>query len=83
MIRIGVRNRGCSGLSYYLDYVSKPGPYDEEVIQDDVKVLVDSKALFSVIGSEMDWVQDKLASKFVFRNPNSKGQCGCGESFMV
>jgi iron-sulfur cluster assembly 1 len=82
-IRIGVKNRGCSGLTYHLEYVDQPGKFDEEVIQDGVKVLIDSKALFSIIGSEMDWVDDKLASRFVFTNPNSKGQCGCGESFMV
>lgn len=83
LIRIGVKNRGCSGLTYNLEYVDKPGKFDEEVVQDGVKVLIDSKALFSIIGSEMDWVDDKLSSRFVFHNPNSKGQCGCGESFMV
>lgn len=83
LIRISVRNRGCSGLSYQLEYVDKPEKFDEIVEQGDVKVVIDSKALFSVIGSEMDWVDTKLASKFVFKNPNSKGTCGCGESFMV
>ncbi|VVT48531.1 uncharacterized protein SAPINGB_P001824 [Magnusiomyces paraingens] len=83
MIRIGVRNRGCSGLTYHLEYVDQPGKFDEEVIQDGVKVLIDSKALFSIIGSQMDWIDDKLSSRFVFHNPNSKGECGCGESFMV
>lgn len=83
LIRIGVRNRGCSGLIYHLEYVSKPGQFDEEVVQDGVKVLIDSKALFSVIGSDMDYVDDGITSKFVFNNPNSKGSCGCGESFMV
>lgn len=82
-IRIGVKNRGCSGLAYHLEYVDKPGSFDEAVEQDGVKVLVDSKALFSIIGSEMDWAEDKLSSRFVFRNPNIKEQCGCGESFMV
>ncbi|KAH3666263.1 hypothetical protein OGAPHI_004452 [Ogataea philodendri] len=83
LIRISVRNRGCSGLSYHLEYVSHPEKFDEQVEQDGVKVLIDSKALFSIIGSEMDWIDDKLSSKFVFKNPNSKGSCGCGESFMV
>ena len=70
LIRVGVKNRGCSGLAYHLDYVERPGPFDEAVEQDGVKVLIDSKALFSIIGSEMDWVEDKLNQRFVFRNPN-------------
>jgi len=82
-IRIGVRNKGCAGLSYHLDYVEKPGKFDEVVEQDGVKVLIDSKALFSIIGSEMDWKEDPLSSKFVFKNPNIKDACGCGESFTV
>ncbi|KAL5628601.1 hypothetical protein BROUX41_003349 [Berkeleyomyces rouxiae] len=82
-IRVGVRNRGCSGLAYHLEYVDKPGAFDEKVEQDGVMVLIDSKALFSIIGSEMDWVEDNLLEKFVFKNPNIKDQCGCGESFMV
>ena len=70
LIKVGVRNRGCSGLAYHLEYVDKPGAFDEAVEQDGVKVLIDSKALFSIIGSEMDWVEDKLSQRFVFRNPN-------------
>ena len=70
LIRIGVKNRGCSGLAYHLEYVDKAGSFDEAVEQDGVKVLIDSKALFSIIGSEMDWQEDKLAARFVFRNPN-------------
>lgn len=70
LIRVGVKNRGCSGLAYHLEYVEKPGVFDEAVEQEGVKVLIDSKALFSIIGSEMDWVEDKLNQRFVFRNPN-------------
>ncbi|KAG7664266.1 ISA1 [[Candida] subhashii] len=66
-----------------VEYVDSAGKFDELVEQDDVKVLIDSKALFSIVGSEMDWLDDKLSSRFIFKNPNSKGTCGCGESFMV
>jgi len=83
LIRIAVRNKGCAGLSYHLEYVENPGKFDEVVEQDGVKVLIDSKALFSIIGSEMDWKEDSLSSKFVFKNPNIKDACGCGESFNV
>ncbi|EIM20388.1 hypothetical protein WALSEDRAFT_20842, partial [Wallemia mellicola CBS 633.66] len=76
----GVKNKGCSGMSYHLEYVDKPARFDEVVEQDGVKVLVDSKALFSIIGSTMDWVDDRLSSKFVFNNPNVTETCGCGES---
>lgn len=57
-------------MAYHLEYVDKPGAFDEAVEQDGVKVLIDSKALFSIIGSEMDWAEDKLAARFVFKNPN-------------
>jgi len=83
LIRVGIKNKGCSGLSYHLEYVDKPGRFDEEVVQDGVRVLIDSKALFSIIGSEMDWVEDKLSARFVFHNPNIQEQCGCGESFSI
>jgi len=83
MIRVGVKNRGCSGLAYHLEYVEKPAAFDEVVEQEGIKVLIDSKALFSIIGSEMDWLEDKLSARFIFKNPNITEQCGCGESFSV
>ncbi|KAL3231726.1 Iron-sulfur assembly protein 1 [Nakaseomyces bracarensis] len=83
LIRISAKHRGCAGLSYDLSYIDSPGKFDEVVEQDGVKVVIDSKALFSIVGSEMDWVETTLFSKFVFKNPNSKGTCGCGESFMI
>lgn len=66
-------------MSYHLDYVDKPERFDEVVEQAGVKVIIDSKALFSIIGSTMDWREDALGAKFVFENPNIKDACGCGE----
>jgi len=83
LIKVGVRNRGCSGLAYDLQYIDKPGMFDEVVEQDGVKVVIDSKALLSILGTEMDWEEDKLNQRFVFNNPNITEQCGCGESFKV
>jgi len=60
LVRIGVRNKGCAGLSYHLEYVDSPAKFDEVVEQDGVQVVIDSKALFSIIGSEMDWHEDAL-----------------------
>ncbi|GAA97414.1 hypothetical protein E5Q_04092 [Mixia osmundae IAM 14324] len=82
-LRISVRNKGCAGMAYHLEYVDEAGKFDEVVQQDGVKVVIDSKALFSIIGSEMDWAEDRLSAKFVFNNPNIKDSCGCGESFLV
>lgn len=82
-IRIGVRSKGCSGLSYTLEFADVIGPYDDVVEAFGVKVLVDPKAVMFILGSQMDYVEDKLSSGFVFQNPNEKGKCGCGESFHV
>lgn len=70
LIRVGTRNKGCSGLAYHLEYIDKPGKLDEVVEQDGVKVLIENKALLSILGSEMDWVEDKLSARFTFKNPN-------------
>jgi len=83
LLRVGTRRRGCSGLAYHLEYVDKADKFDEVVKQDGVEILVESRALLTVLGTTMDWVDEKLGSRFVFSNPNIKEQCGCGESFMV
>src|SRR3954468_186310 len=82
-IRIGVRTKGCSGLSYTIEYADAKGPADDLVEQDGVTVLIDPKASMFILGTEMDYVEEKLQTGFVFRNPNEKGRCGCGESFHV
>jgi len=82
-IRIGIRTKGCSGLSYTLEYADAKGPFDEVVDDKGVTILIDPKATLFIIGTEMDYAENKLESGFVFRNPNEKGRCGCGESFHV
>ncbi|PQE09156.1 iron-sulfur cluster assembly accessory protein [Rutstroemia sp. NJR-2017a WRK4] len=83
LIKISVANRGCSGSAYDLKYVEKPLASDIVQEQDGVKVLIDPAAQLKIIGSTMDWVEDRLSAKFVFDNPNIDKSCGCGESFMT
>jgi iron-sulfur cluster assembly protein len=80
-IRVGVRTAGCSGLTYTIDFAREIGPGDEVVVTDGVKVVVDAKAVMHLVGTEMDFVQDRLGASFKFTNPNETGRCGCGESF--
>ena len=81
---IGVDKSGCSGYSYKLDFGNSSDFKNYEVIeQDGARVLIDPKATMFLLGSTMDYQTDKLASRFVFNNPNEKSTCGCGESFSI
>jgi len=79
-LRIGVKKGGCAGMEYTMEWATEKKPFDEVVEQDGARVLVDAKAVIYLLGSEMDYRTDKLASQFVFTNPNQTGACGCGES---
>ena len=82
-IRIGIRTKGCSGMSYTFEYADEKNPYDELVEHESITVMIDPKAIMFILGTEMDFVEDKMQSGFVFTNPNEKGRCGCGKSFHV
>jgi len=82
-IRVGVRNGGCSGMAYTMDFATERDPNDEVIDAGGVTVLIDPMAIMYLVGTEMDYVDEKLGSNFVFRNPNETSRCGCGESFSV
>ena len=82
-LRIGVNARGCSGLSYSVEYASEAKKFEEVIEQDGVKVLIDPAAVMFLIGSEVDYEESTFSSGFTFNNPNAVGACGCGESFYV
>ena len=79
-VRVGVKNAGCAGMSYTLDYADSVGPHDEVVEDKGVKLLIDPKAVMFLLGTEMDYKVEKLSAQFVFINPNQTSACGCGES---
>lgn len=79
-LRVGVKNGGCAGMEYVMDYVEAPAPMDERVADKDVEIVVDAKAVLFLIGSIIDFEETMLHAKFVFRNPNESDACGCGES---
>ena len=83
ILRIGVSTKGCSGLSYQMEWTDAPGPGDEVVREHDLTLLVDRRAALFLIGTVMDYEVKSLGSGFTFLNPNEKGRCGCGESFHV
>ena len=82
-IRIGIKTKGCSGMSYTMEFADQASPFDEVVTIDEITLMIDPKAIMFILGTEMDYIEETLHSGFVFNNPNEKGRCGCGKSFHV
>ena len=82
-VRVGVKNGGCAGMSYTMEYAESAAKFDEVVEDKGVKLLIDPKAVLFLLGTEMDFKVDKLSSTFVFNNPNQTSACGCGESVQL
>ena len=82
-LRVGVKNGGCAGMSYTMEFAEDVTPLDEVIEDKGVKVLIDPKAVLFLLGSEMDFKVDRLAATFTFRNPNETSACGCGESVAI
>lgn len=82
-VRVGVKTAGCSGMQYDVQYATEQKPFEDKIEEKGVTLFIDPAAVMFLIGSEMDWEEDKFASRFVFRNPNEVARCGCGESFSI
>ena len=82
-VKVGVKNGGCAGMEYTMEYAKEAAPLDEVVEDKDVKILIDPKAILFLIGTEIDYVAEKLSQRFTFRNPNQTDACGCGESVTI
>jgi iron-sulfur cluster assembly protein len=82
-VRVGVKTAGCSGMQYDVQFATEQKPFEDKIEHKGVTVFIDPTAVMFLIGSEMDWQEDKFAARFVFNNPNEIARCGCGESFSV
>ena len=78
-VRVGVKNGGCAGMSYYMEYAEKIDPLDEVIEDKGLRILIDPKAVLFLLGTEMDYKIEKLSAQFIFNNPNQTAACGCGE----
>jgi iron-sulfur cluster assembly protein len=82
-LRVGVKNGGCAGMSYTMEFAEEMAPHDEIIDDKGVRVLIDPKAVLFLLGTRMDFKTDRLSSGFVFINPNETSACGCGESVAI
>ena len=82
-VRVGVKNGGCAGMAYTMEYATSVGPHDEVVEDRGVRILIDPKAVMFLLGTEMDFKTEKMSTQFVFNNPNQTSACGCGESVQL
>jgi iron-sulfur cluster assembly protein len=82
-VRVGVKNGGCAGMSYFMEYADQIDPLDEVIEDKGVRILVDPKAVLFLLGTEMDYKVDKLSAQFTLNNPNQTAACGCGESVQI
>lgn len=82
-VKLSTPRRGCSGLAYSVDYVTEKAKFDEKIETPGGVFYIDGASVLYLVGSTMDWVEDDFTAGFVFENPNAKGACGCGESFIV
>ena len=82
-VKIGVKNGGCAGMEYTMTYATEAGPLDEVVEENGIRILIDPKAILFLIGTQVDFVTEKLSQRFVFNNPNQTDACGCGESVTI
>jgi iron-sulfur cluster assembly protein len=82
-VRVGVKNGGCAGMEYTMEYAEAVSPADEVIEDKGVKIMIDPKAVLFLLGTEMDYKTDKLSAQFIFNNPNQTSACGCGESVQL
>ena len=82
-LRVGIKTTGCSGMQYDVQFATEQKPFEDKVEEKGVILFIDPTAVMFLVGSEMDWQEDKFAARFVFNNPNEVARCGCGESFSV
>lgn len=82
-LRVGIKTAGCSGLQYHVEFATDKKPFEDSVEIEGITVFIDPAAVMFLVGSEMDWTEDKFSASFTFSNPNETARCGCGESFSV